>query len=159
MIFRYPFKKKGFNNRAVSVAIANVIMVAVVLTVGLSITSWSLNVFDNQQSAAAAEFLDKSAKMKEILIIEDIWFYGETDQLVNITLRNVGTVEITVSQIDFKEIVEASEFQVVWTGEKTIAIDGVETVPLTLSWNPGEYLIQVLTARENLITEHHYVQE
>ena len=142
-----------------SPAIANVIMVAVVFTVGLSITSWSLNVFNNQQSSADAEFLDKSATMKEILIIEDIWFYGEADQLVNITLRNAGTVEVIISEIDFQEIVEASEFEVVWAGEKTIAIDEVETVFLTFSWNPGEYLVQVLTARENLITEHHYVQE
>ena len=90
------------NRRAVSTAISSIIMVAAVITVGLAVLAWANNNFASQQQASTAFFNSQNELMRENFVIEDVWFDPSTSERnVDVTLRNVGNVDMNVTAIHF----------------------------------------------------------
>lgn len=97
------FNRLSKNKRGISAVISSVIMVAAVIAVGLSVVAWTTGTFARQQSETGEFFNTENQKMRENFVIEDVWF-NPSPRYVNVTVRNVGTVNMTVSAIYFDGI-------------------------------------------------------
>jgi uncharacterized DUF497 family protein len=119
-------------------------MVAAVITVGLAVVAWTANSFSKQQEEIGAFFSSKSEAMKENFVIEDVWFIPYDS--VNVTVRNIGTVDLTVEAIYFNGTDHLSE-------DRSIAIGDAETITITWTWQIGHYYIVVASARGQQVRE------
>jgi len=118
-------------------------MVAAVVAVGLSVVAWTASTFSSQQQQTSAFFSDRSQIIQENFVIEDVWFYTGG---VNVTLRNVGTVGMTVAAIDFNGTNRLAAAQSILIGE-------AKTITMTWTWTSGYYYIVVASARGQQIRE------
>ena len=144
-----PSGRKDRSVKAVSPVIANVIMAAAVITVGIAALTWSTNTFFSHQSGAGAYLSTRRAAMKESLVIEDIWFYQSSDKHVNVTVRNVGSVNLTIAAIYLKN----STHEETWEGSQLTEVEKAVTIEIPFSWVTGQYWITVATVRGNQVRE------
>jgi archaellum component FlaF (FlaF/FlaG flagellin family) len=121
-------------------------MVAAVVAVGLSVVAWTASTFSAQQQQASGFFSNESQKIQESFVIEDVWFYSSPAKGVNVTIRNVGTVGMAVTAIDFNGTHKLGAAQNILIGE-------AKTITITWAWQDGYYYIVVASARGQQIRE------
>lgn len=142
------------NKRGVSPVIANVILAAAVIAVGMTVLVWATNSFGAHQSEADTFFFTRSEAMKESLVIEDVWFDEEGAlKYVNVTVRNVGTVSLKIEAIyiymDGEEVWKIdSKDEGQW-----IEVGKAVTIRIDFPWVEGQYYILVATTRGNQVRE------
>jgi archaellum component FlaF (FlaF/FlaG flagellin family) len=83
--------------------------------------------------------------LKESFVIEDVWFYN-SPKYVNITVRNVGSIDMEVVAIYMNGTT-------VWDGSQVIDVGETATIKVIFAWDSGEYRIIVATARGNQARE------
>ena len=137
--------------RALTTPVVSAILLAAVATLGVYLVGWSNTTLTLNQVELEATFSNNINKLGEEIIIENIWFgkAGGT-KFVNITLTNVSTLGITLTEI---ELVNS-------TGTHTITIISGDLLPnevFSLEENYGwtsstETDLIVTTARENIFT-------
>ncbi len=137
--------------RALTTPVVSAILLAAVATLGVYLVGWSNTTLTLNQAELEATFSNNINKLGEEIIIENIWFgdAGGT-KFVNITLTNVSTLGITLTEI---ELVNS-------TGTHTITIVSGDLLPnevFSLEENYGwtsstETDLIVTTARENIFT-------
>jgi archaellum component FlaF (FlaF/FlaG flagellin family) len=140
---------------AVSPVIANVIMAGAVIAVGTVVLVWALSNFDSRQAEAGALFSTESGELKESFMIEDVWFYEDSDRHVDVTIRNVGMIDLQVVTIHVCVCGEGSDYETVWEEGEGIQKGEAETITVSFPWISGEYFIRVTTARGNQVTQSH----
>jgi hypothetical protein len=136
------FKK---NRKAVSPAISSVIMSAAIITVGLFVLSWANNSFNTQREQSSQVFQTQNQLISENFVIEDVWFYQNG---VNVTVRNIGTINMTVTNLKFNGTNHLNT-------QQNIAIKEAKTIPIPWNWGTGTQIFDVMveTSREQSITE------
>lgn len=118
-------------------------MVAAVITMGLAVVAWAANNFSIQQGEVGGFFSSRSQAMRENFVIEDVWFYSGG---VNVTVRNIGAVDLTVEAIYFNGTDHLD-------GDRGIVMGDAETITITWDWQTGYYYIVVATARGQQVRE------
>jgi len=134
------------NKRGLSPVISSVLMAAAVIAIGMVVVVWSNSVFSARQSAAGAFLSSRSESLKESFVIEDVWFYESSPKYTNVTVRNVGTIDLEVAAIYMNG-------SMVWNGGQGIEVGEAVTIKVSFAWESGEYCIVVATARGNQIRE------
>lgn len=85
---------------AVSTIIANVLIAALVLTLGTVAVIWGTSQFMSVQGGAEVYFLTRGEALRERFIIEDVWFgKPPNDNALNVSVRNVGKIDLTVVSV------------------------------------------------------------
>lgn len=89
------------SKKGLSTVIAQILMISATISIGVIAISWAIPTLTLYQSSAGAYYQMRSDALKESFIIEDVWFSNTTTTppSINITLRNVGSIEINVSAI------------------------------------------------------------
>lgn len=87
------------SSRGLSTVVASVILLAAVAVMGTAIVAWSNSNLSSQQLVLSTQLSTNVNKIKENLVIENVWFQSSAPKIVNITLNNVGTVGFNVTQI------------------------------------------------------------
>ena len=136
--------------RGVSPVIASVILIGAAIATGLVVVTWANNSFINQQSEAGVFFAERSAAMEESFVIEDVWFYVDGDKYVNVTVRNVGTANVTIEAVYFNGTDHLDESQGIVVGTAEML-----TITWTPGWGSGSYYIVVASARGNQVREYY----
>jgi len=138
--------RKLFRSRfGVSPVVASVILAAAVIATGIATLYWASSALDIQRSEAGVFFFNKSEAVREVLVIEDVWFYEFGGvKYVNVTVRNVGTVDFEVVSV----YLNGSK---AWDGSVGVGVGEAVTVEIEFSWNEGIYQIAVVTARGNRV--------
>lgn len=133
------------NKKAVSPAISSVIMSAAIITVGLIVLAWANNSFLERQQESSQFFQTQNQLISENFVIEDVWFYPNG---VNVTVRNVGTISMTVSAVRFNGTNHLDT-------PISAGICQARTVVLDWNWGTGthHYIIQVETQRKQSIAQ------
>lgn len=134
------------NKRGLSPVISSVLLAAAVVAIGLTVVVWSNSTFSARQSGASAFLTSRSESLKESFVIEDVWFYQGSPKYVNVTVRNVGSIDMEVVAIYINGTT-------VWEGSRGIEIGERATIKVTFAWQSGEYRIVVATARGNQAKE------
>ncbi len=145
MVKKKALKSLLKNRKAVSPAISGVIMSAAVITVGLIVLSWANNNFMYRQQESSEFFSNQSDLISENFVIEDVWFYTGG---VNVTLRNVGKIDITITEVTFNGTNRLGI-------PVSVAVAQAATVTLDWNWGAGQqlYTVQVNSERDQSITE------
>lgn len=142
------FKQVIRNRLGLSPVISSIIMVAAVITMGLIVVAWTGATFEREQTYASDFFSDRSELIKENFVIEDVWFNSSASpDTVDITIRNVGTVDLKIVAIHFNGTI--------LTQEKIITTGNHETIVVnSITWNPGDsFYLKVISARGQQIRE------
>jgi len=145
-----PPRKLGPNKRAVSTVISTVLMTSLAITMGTLVVFWASQTLGVYQGGASVFFLKRGEALKENFVIEDIWFFtNATNKYVNITVRNVGSIQITIMAIH----INATAF----TGSPlpiTLTVGQSRTITLTFNYDATKvYFFVVATERGNQVRE------
>ena len=134
------------NKRGLSPVISSVLLTAAVVAVGLTVVVWSNSTFSARQTGAGDFLSSRSEALKESFVIEDVWFDEDTSKYIDVTVRNVGSIDMEVAAI----YVNGS---MVWNGGQGIEVGEAITINVTFAWESGEYRVVVATARGNQVRE------
>jgi hypothetical protein len=130
-------------------------MISATMTIGTIAISWAIPALNLYQSTAGIYYQQRSDVLKESFIIEDVWFDSTASpRYINVTLRNVGSVEVKVIAIYINSTIfttGASTFPTVPVGQRSAPIKISITNPQWTFVAGKSYLIVVATARGNQV--------
>ncbi len=134
---------------AVSTVIATVLMTTLTITLGTLVVFWASSTFGVYQGNAGIFFNNRGDALRESLAIEDVWFYTQSStNYVNITVRNVGRVQLKVAALYVNNTAFTS------LSPSQINVGGVATYQVQYSWVAGKiYIIIAATARGNQVRQ------
>jgi hypothetical protein len=134
--------RRRHSRRGLSNVVTSLILVAAVSIIGASLLSWSSLSFATQQREISNQTTSRINLIKESFIIEDVWFYkqGQTNY-ANVTVRNTGSLAITVSDIYVNNTK-------MWNTGQVIPIGGVAKIKVQTNWgSDDQQSIWVRTSR------------
>ncbi len=131
-------------NKGISVILTSSMMLAAVAIMGASLLLFANSSFNRQLETASELFQKGGDAVKENLVVEDVWFDANATRYVNVTLRNIGSIVINVTQISLNSTV-------IWNESLILNIGADETVYTVYPWLDGVYTVEVATERENIV--------
>ena len=138
------------NRRALSTVVSTAILMTGAALLGTMSLAWSTENLTTQQNNLLVSFNEKTDKLNEELLIENIWFGDGPPQFLNFTLSNTGTIVLNVTEVwvqnsTGKTITYYSDLQMI-SGNST-------SRAFSFGWNPGEPTeLTVFTNRGNVFT-------
>jgi archaellum component FlaF (FlaF/FlaG flagellin family) len=142
------FKNLAKNRRAISVAISSVIMAAAVISVGIAVVAWTNSTFAQQQSETGEFFSSEGQRMREKFVIEDVWF-NPSPRYVDVTVRNVGSVNMTIDRISFDGTNRLASPQNIMNGTAA-------TIRIDWDWGSTSHVyITVASLRGNYVRDYY----
>ncbi len=143
--------------RGLAGVVTGAILISAVAIMGVTLVSWANTNLFTKQAILEASFNEKMNKLNEDLLVEHIWFGGIpsgcTKCIVNMTLNNVGTVGLNVTNIEIKNstdvlyltitdggIVSGDDYSI----QESFAYDPNETTDFLIITNRGN----IFTAQE-----------
>ena len=82
--------------------VTGAIMLSAVSIMGTMMLSWTNSNLFSHLKALDSSFSDRSNKLNEFLMIENVWF-KQNSKAVDITVNNVGTIGLNVTKITLTE--------------------------------------------------------
>ena len=90
--------------RALSTIVTGAILLSAVAIMGSMVVTWAALTFSQNEEALQVSFANNINKLNEDITIESVWFDDVPDpNIVNITLSNIGTIGLNITEIDFIE--------------------------------------------------------
>ena len=138
------------SRRGLSTVVTGVIMLAAVAVLGTAIVAWSNSNLFTQQQVLNTQLSTNVNKIKESLVIENVWFNSSAPRFANITLNNVGTIGFNVTQVDLGN--HTTKHQTTTTND-AILPGGTYSYKINYDWlNNSTIKVTVTTARGNIFT-------
>lgn len=138
--------------RALSGPITSAILLAAVATMGVFLVGWSNTTLTLNQAELETTFSNKINKLSEDVMIENVWFGTATGgtKFVNITLSNIGTLGITLTQI---ELVNSTDTHTITITSGDLLPDQTFSLEENYVWTSDTATdVTVTTARTNYFT-------
>ena len=137
--------------RALTTPVVSAILLAAVATLGVYLVGWSNTTLTLNQVELEATFSNKINKLGEEILIEHVWFgTGPNGKFVNVTLSNISTLGITLTEI---ELVTSTDTHTITIISGDLLPDEVFSLEENYVWTLGtETNLIVTTARENIFT-------
>jgi len=88
--------------RALSTIVSTTILLTAVVAIGTGVVAWSNTSLRTYESNLSSSASDKTNKINEMLTIENIVFIPSPLEL-NITVTNIGTLAVNVTQIQISD--------------------------------------------------------
>jgi len=93
------FTKLG-GRRGISYIFSVMLMTLVISSLAVGVLLWGMGVVNQSQGAYAAVFERKIERVKERLVVEDVWFeLSASPQKIHIYVRNIGAIPLTVEHV------------------------------------------------------------
>ena len=87
------------HSRGLSTIVTSVMMLSGVAILGTGVVAWSNSSLATEQQVLNTQLSTSVNKIKESLVIENIWFNSTSPRFVNMTMNNVGTIGLNVTEI------------------------------------------------------------
>ncbi len=137
------------NKRALSTVVSSAIIMSAVAIMGVMLVGWANTNLFTKQAELESSFSDKMNKLNEQLLVENIWF-GSSPYVVNVTLNNIGSIGLNVTEIQIKNSSATLIFTITDGG---IPPSGDYSMEKTYYWNSSEIVdFTIFTNRGNIIT-------
>lgn len=130
-------KKKG-----ISVVLSSAMMLTAVAILGSSLLVFANSSFNQQLETAAELFQEGGDALKENLVVEDVWFDANATRYMNVTLRNIGSIAVNITEISVNSTV-------IWNQSLLMNIGADDTIYVEYTWSDGIYTVEVTTERKN----------
>ena len=128
--------------RGLSTIVTGAILLSAVAIMGIAVVGWANTNLTTHQIQLEETFSNTYNKLKESMLMEHIWF-GSVGPSINITMNNIGTVGLNVTEIKITNITSS---QVYYFTQTDAGIVSGDTLSLneTFGWiadTPYEVLI------------------
>jgi len=148
-MYRIPKAFSAKKRRGLATVVTTAILIAAVSIMGVMLVGWSNSNLITKQTNLESSFNDKMNKLNEDLLVENIWF-GTSPNIVNVTLNNVGSVGLNVTNIYIKNSTDTLSFSFIDGG---ILPSNSYSIQETYNWNSGETVdFSIITNRGNIFT-------
>jgi len=146
MKFRISLSKRGL-----STAVSSAILLTGVAVMGIMLVSWSnANLARNQQDLDSS-FSDNLNRINEELLLGNIWFGNTPSNNINITMSNVGTVGLNVTEIEIKDYSTGSTKKLFSYSNTGLLPRGEFSVNETFAWvSDTSYDVLITTERGSI---------
>lgn len=128
---------------------ATILMFAVAL-LGVFLLTWSNQLMGAKSTDLTNAFTDSVNRITEEIQIEQVWFgTGPSGKFVNVTLSNISTIGITITEI---ELVNSTDTHTITLNQNLFptGINSTYSIEEVYVWTSGEAIdVTVFTAREN----------
>ena len=135
--------------RGLATVVTGAILLSAVAALGSGLVSWTnSNLFTHKQ-ALQSSYSTSINKINEFLIIENVWFGGNSPQkFVNITMTNVGNVGLNVTEIELTNSAGIIKYQFSNGG---ILPGKSYSPPLSYDWVDNQLVdITIITSRDSI---------
>ena len=140
------------SKRGLSTVVTGVMMLSAVAVLGTAIVAWSnSNLFTSQQ-VLNTQLVTSVNKIKESLVIENVWFQTGSPKYINITLNNVGTIGLNVTSIKIDNKTDGTIDQINQTNNAVLP-GKTQSYKIKFGWQSNVPIkILITTARDNIFT-------
>jgi len=144
------------NRRALANVVTSAIILSAVSIMGAMMLGWSNSSLATQKQVIEEAYSTQMNKINEDLIFDNVWFSTTCPgNCVNVTLSNVGTLGLNVTEIKFIDGTTLDELQILRYTNAGIVSSGYFSTNATYAWLSGDDIdIIVFTERGNQFTTH-----
>jgi hypothetical protein len=100
----------GRARRAISSLVTGVILLTATVTMGTGLVNWANSDLTAYQNTLSNAFTTNVNKLDENLVIENVWFGTNPSKFLNVTLTNVGTEGLNVTDIKLVTSEQSTDF-------------------------------------------------
>ncbi len=133
--------------RGLSSIVTGAILLSAVAVMGIMIVAWAnMNLTKHQQDLDST-ISDNYNKINEKIFIEHIWF-GSTGPSMNITMNNIGTIGLNVTEIQITNMTSNTTYPFIHTNGG-IKPGTMLSINQTFGWIANTpYEVVIITARD-----------
>jgi len=133
-------------NRALSEPVSSAVLLSAVAIMGVFLVGWSNTTLALNQEELETTFSNNVNQLSEKISIEKVWFGTGSNKFVSVTLSNISTIGITLTEIEF---VHSTDTHAITLSQDMLPGD-IYTIEKECDWTSGSNTdITVITAREN----------
>ncbi len=133
--------------RALSEIPSAAMLMFAVAVMGIFLLSWSNQTLNLSAMELTDSYDNKINRLSEEILIDHVWFgTGSSNKFVNVTLTNIGTIGITLTEI---ELVNSTDTHTITTSQNLLPRD-TYSIEEVYGWTSADAVdVTVITAREN----------
>ena len=133
--------------RALSEIPSAAMLMFAVAVMGIFLLSWSNQTLNLSAMELTDSYDNKINRLSEEILIDHVWFgTGSSNKFVNVTLTNIGTIGITLTEI---ELVNSTNTHTITTSQNLLPRD-TYSIEEVYGWTSADAVdVTVITAREN----------
>ncbi|MGI0017512.1 MAG: hypothetical protein ACREA1_02250, partial [Nitrosotalea sp.] len=127
------------NRKALSSIVTGMVLLVATVILGSAVVMWSNGNFSISKSVTTTLYAANVNKFTEQLIIENTWFGNTPSKFVNVTLYNIGSTGITVTDIQIKNSTKTVDLPIIYgnilpqkTNSTKIPYGWTSKVPLSI---------------------------
>ena len=143
------------NRRALANVVTSAIILSAVSIMGVMMLGWSNSSLATQKQAIEEVYSTQMNKINEDLIFDNVWFSTAcpVNPCVNVTMSNVGTLGLNVTEMKFIDGITLAELQIFSYTDAGIVPSDTFSTNATYTWSSGNDIdIVVFTERGNQFT-------
>lgn len=100
------------SHRALSSIVTSMVLLVATVILGSAVVMWSNGSLSTSKSITTTLYTTNVNKFTEQLVIENTWFGSTPSKFINVTLYNVGSVGITITDIKIKNSTKTMDIPV-----------------------------------------------
>jgi archaellum component FlaF (FlaF/FlaG flagellin family) len=140
------------SQRGLSTVISGVIILVVTAILGAAVVSWSNGSFASSKIISTALYATSVNSLNEKLVVENVWFGSTTPKFLNITMYNVGSSGVTLTDIKIINSTKTLDFPI---KNQKILSQKTNSTKISYVWSSGTPLsIIITTAGGSVITSN-----
>jgi len=134
-------------SRGLSTIVTSVMMLSGVAVLGTGVVAWSNSNLSTEQHVLNTKLSTNVNKIKESLVIENVWFNSTSPRFVNVTMNNVGTIGLNVTEIQLGN--STTTHQINMTNGSVLPGQSI-SYQINYDWqNNATVQVLIKTARDN----------
>jgi hypothetical protein len=139
------------SHRALSSIVTGMILLVTTVILGSAVVMWSSGNFSISKSITTALYATNVNEFSEKLVIENAWFGNTPSKFINVTLYNVGSTGITITDIKIENSTHVLDVSIT---NGNIPAQKTNSTKIPYGWTSKIPLsIIVTTARGSVITD------
>jgi len=136
------------SKRGLGTIVTTTILLSAVVVLGIYLVGWANSNLISHQSILGSTFSDKINKLNEQIVFENVWFVTTPPKKVNVTLNNVGTIGLNITEIELVNSTAVTKFTITDGG---ITPSQIYSWQEDFAWTSGDPIdVTVTTGRDNL---------
>ncbi|NOS61821.1 MAG: hypothetical protein HOO66_02105 [Nitrosarchaeum sp.] len=142
------------NRRALANVVTSAIILSAVSIMGAMMLGWSNSSLATQKQEIEEVYSTQTNKINEDLIFDNVWFSTTCPgNCVNVTMSNVGTLGLNVTEMKFIDGITLAELQIFSYTDAGMVPSSSFSTNATYTWSSGADIdIVVFTGRGNQFT-------
>jgi len=141
-------KLSRWRKRGLSTVVTSAILLSAVAVMGVGIVNWANTNLSTHQQALEETVSVNFNKINEKIFIEHVWFGTTPSNNLNVTMNNIGTVGLNVTEMTITNITSNQQYFFTYT-DSGIIPSGTLSINQTFVWVADmPYEVLITTSRD-----------